>query len=409
MTQRRLKSLASAVAAPLAKRLAIEAAAQIKTGSLKVMFADGEVRSFGRPGDKPCASIRVLNDTFFARLVTGGEIAFGESYMDGLWQTPDLTSVLMLGILNRRHASPLMKRLNDASRFASRRLHLSRRNTHDGSRKNIEAHYDLGNDFYRLFLDETLTYSCALFESPDQSLADAQRNKYRSLCEKARLCAGDSVLEIGSGWGGFSIYAAQNYGCRVTTITISREQHDLASKRVMEAGLSDQIEVRFCDYRDVRGQFDKIVSIEMFEAVGAEYFETFFAKCDAALRPGGLMALQTIAVPDRTFEDLRDGVNWMQKYIFPGGMLPSLAAIERSLNRTSLAIAGVEDIGLNYPPTLRAWRQRFFENLPGVRDLGFDDRFIRMWEYYLCASEAAFSSRSASDLQIVIEKPLPVL
>jgi cyclopropane-fatty-acyl-phospholipid synthase len=191
----------------------------------------------------------------------------------------------------------------------------------------------------------------------------------------------------------------------VTTITISRQQHDLASRRIAEAGLSGQIEVRLCDYRDVQGSFDKIVSIEMFEAVGAEYFESYFSQCDQLLRAGGRMALQTIAVPDRTFEDLRDGVNWMQKYIFPGGMLPSLAAIEHALRPTSLVISSVEDIAPNYPPTLREWRRRFFSNIDAVRALGFDDRFVRMWEYYLCASEAGFLTRSTSDLQVVLEKP----
>ncbi|HEY7268439.1 MAG TPA: cyclopropane-fatty-acyl-phospholipid synthase family protein [Dehalococcoidia bacterium] len=392
------------MSAPVARRIVLEGAAHIGQGSLRAELPSGEVRTFGVPGREPEASIRVNDDAAFSRVLTGGEIAAGETYMDGLWDSPNLEKLLELGILNREHAPPMVKRLNDLSRSASRALHMSRNNTHEGSRDNVSAHYDLGNDFFRLFLDETLTYSCAVFASPEQPLADAQRNKYHRLCEKAGLFAGDHLLEIGSGWGGFAIYAAQNYGCRVTTITISKEQHGLATERVADAGLSDRVKVLYSDYRDVTGSFDKIVSIEMFEAVGAEYFETYFQKCDAVLKAGGRMALQTIAVPDRTFEDLRDGVNWMQKYIFPGGMLPSLEALQRASRSTSLRITDIEDVGKHYPPTLRAWRHRFFDNIDAVRALGFDERFVRMWEYYLCASEAGFTTRSTSDLQLVLDK-----
>jgi len=390
--------------AAAAKRLLVEAASRMRDGSIAVEFDNGQRRLFGQKGVPPSATLRILSPEFYGRVITAGEIGVGESYMDGLWRADDLTALLVAGIRNRRHAPAALKKLNDVSRFASRRLHLDRRNTQNGARDNIQAHYDLGNDFFRLFLDATLTYSCAVFESPGQDLAAAQRNKYRALCEKAGLGAGDHVLEIGSGWGGFAIYAAQSCGCRVTTITISREQLELARERVAEAGLDNRVEVEFCDYRDVAGRFDKIISIEMFEAVGADYFEAFFQKCDAVLKPGGRMALQTITVPDRAFEDLRDGVNWIQKYIFPGGMLPSLAEIERSIQRTNLVISAVEDIGLNYVRTLQLWRERFFANLDAVRALGFDDRFIRMWHYYLCASEAGFQTRSTGDLQIVLDK-----
>jgi cyclopropane-fatty-acyl-phospholipid synthase len=399
-----LLSSASGLSESVAKRIAIEAASHIREGHLEAVLPDGERRSFGRPGAEPSASIEVRDDAFFAKVLSGGEIAIGETYMDGLWSTPDLTALLVLGILNREHAPPLIKRLNEMSRAASRRLHLLRRNTPQGSRKNIEAHYDLGNDFYRLFLDGTMTYSCAVFSSPDEPIEQAQRNKYRMICEKAALAPSDHLLEIGSGWGSFAIFAAQNYGCRVTTITISREQHQLASGLVREALLEDQVDVSFLDYRDVSGRFDKIVSIEMFEAVGAEYFDTYFRKCDAALKPGGRMVLQTIAVPDHTFEELRDGVNWMQKYIFPGGMLPSPEALQRAVQGTGLRIRDVEDIGEHYPRTLREWRRRFVENQDAVKALGFDDRFVRMWEFYLCASEAGFTTRSTSDLQVVLEK-----
>ncbi len=401
------RSATSSLASAAGKRLLIEAASQIREGSLQVVFPDRASRVFGRPGAQPAAGLHILADEFFSRVLLGGEIGLGEAYMDGLWRSDDLVGLLALGIVNREHAPKAVKLLNDASRLASRGLHLGRRNTHAGSKENIRAHYDLGNDLFRLFLDETMTYSCAYFESDRESLADAQRAKYRRLCEKAGLTPADHVLEIGSGWGGFAIYAAETYGCKVTAITISREQLDLARSRVAEAGLSGQVAVEFCDYRDVGGCFDKIVSIEMFEAVGAEYFETFFQKCDSVLTSGGRLALQTISVPDRTFIDLRDGVNWMQKYIFPGGMLPSLSEIERSLQRTGLVVTGVEDIGLHYCRTLSLWREGFFANLAAVRALGFDQRFVRMWEYYLCASEAGFRTRSTGDLQVVFDKPGP--
>lgn len=387
-----------------ARRIALEAAGHMQVGRMDVELPGGEKRSFGKAGAEPYGAVRVFDDSFFPRALSGGEIAIGETYMDGLWAAEDLTALLMLGILNREHAPATIRRLNDISRNASRALHLNRRNTQDGSRENVQAHYDLGNAFFQLFLDETLTYSCPVYETPDQQLAEAQRHKYRVLCEQAEIVAGDHVLEIGSGWGGFALHAARALGCKVTAITISREQLALATERVAAAGLSGQVEIRFSDYRDLEGAFDKIVSIEMFEAVGAEYFDTYFQKCDAVLKPGGRMALQTIAVPEKTFQDLYDGVNWMQKYIFPGGMLPSLESLERSVAPTNLVIAASRDIASHYPPTLREWRRRFLENIDAVRALGFDDRFIRMWEFYLCASEAGFLTGAALDLQVVLEK-----
>jgi cyclopropane-fatty-acyl-phospholipid synthase len=282
--------------------------------------------------------------------------------------------------------------------------HRLRRNTKSQSRRNIAAHYDLGNDFYRLFLDETLTYSSAVFAAEDQSLAEAQRNKYRLIAEGAGLEAGQHVLEIGTGWGGFALYAAGQIGCRVTTITISREQHALATERVREAGLEHLVDIQLRDYRDVTGTYDAIVSIEMIEAVGAEYFETFFRACDAALRPGGRMSLQAITFPDVAYERQLRGANWIQTYIFPGGLCPSLAVIERSTHDTRLLIRRVADIGPHYARTLRAWRANFMSRLDAVRAQGFDDRFIRMWEYYLAISEAGFATGLTQDLQIEFEK-----
>jgi cyclopropane-fatty-acyl-phospholipid synthase len=249
-----------------------------------------------------------------------------------------------------------------------------------------------------------MTYSCAVFASADQPLADAQRNKYRAMAEGAHLRKGQHVLEIGSGWGGFAIWAAAEIGCRVTSITISEAQAELARERVRAAGLEDLVDIQLRDYREVQGTYDAIVSIEMLEAVGAEYFETFFEACDRALAPGGRLSLQSIAFPDVAYEPQRRGVNWIQRYIFPGGLLPSLAVIERSTHRTNLLVRSVTDIALDYARTLRLWRTSFLSQADAVRAMGFDDRFLRTWEYYLAISEAGFATGTCQDLQIVLEK-----
>jgi cyclopropane-fatty-acyl-phospholipid synthase len=249
-----------------------------------------------------------------------------------------------------------------------------------------------------------MTYSSAVFDSTEQSLADAQRNKYRRMAEGAGLRPGMHVLEIGSGWGGFAIYAASEFGCRVTSVTISKAQRDLAVERVRAAGLADLVDIQLRDYREIEGTYDAIVSIEMLEAVGAEYYGAFFEACDRALKPGGRLSLQTIAFPDAAYERQRRGANWIQLYIFPGGLLPSLSVIERSLHGTRLLVSGVTDIAPSYVRTLQAWRRRFMEKLDEVRAQGFDERFIRMWEYYLAISEAGFATGLTQDYQLVLEK-----
>ena len=400
-----LRRQAGNLAGEAVRGLLVQLASRIKRGSLRIEFPDGSVRLFGQAGASPAADLKILDPAFYRQVALGGEIGFGEAYVDGLWRSSDLVSLLSLGIVNRPHVNLNVPGFRRVTRLADRRLHLSRRNTSQQARDNIHAHYDLGNDFFRLFLDQTLTYSCACFSNPEQSLADAQHTKYLMLCEKARIRRDDHVLEIGSGWGGFAIYAARNYGCRVTTVTISEEQLNLARRRIEGAGLSELVDVVPRDYRDITGQYDAVVSIEMLEAVGAEYFPAFFKKVDDSLKPGRRAAIQVITVPERSYAGLRDGVNWVQKYIFPGGMLPSLAEIERSLAETSLLITEVQDIGPHYATTLRRWRTAFMDNLPAVRALGFDERFIRMWEYYLAVSEAGFLTRNTGDLQIVFEKP----
>jgi len=387
------------------ERVLLGAAARITHGRLTVVMPDGARRVFAGAGSRGGGGVLGVQDrAAFTRFLLDGETGAGESYMDGQWSSPDLVALLQLASVNRT-ALALGGGWWRAPTQAVRTLaHRSRRNTPGRARQNIVAHYDLGNELYRLFLDETLTYSSAVFASPDQSLADAQRNKYRLIAEGAGLREGMHVLEIGSGWGGFALFAAGELGCEVTTITLSDEQLALARERVAEAGLRERVRVELLDYRALSGRYDAIVSIEMLEAVGAEYFATFFETCDRVLEAGGRMSLQTIAMPDADYEEQRRGSNWIQKYIFPGGLIPSLAAIDRALGRTGLLISSVRDIAPHYARTLRAWRETFLGNAAAVRELGFDERFIRMWEFYLAQSEAGFSTGALQDLQIVLEK-----
>ena len=388
----------------LAIRLGLAAASRIRVGRLSVVMPDGRRRVFGDPASSRTAEIHIHDEAAAVRILLHGETGAGEAYMDGQWSSPDLEALIELAALNRSSLALTSGWWRLPLEIPRRLAHRARRNTKSKARENISAHYDLGNDFYRLFLDETMTYSAAVFETPDQSLADAQRAKYRRIAEGAGLRAGMHVLEIGTGWGGFALYAAGELGCRVTTITISREQHALATERVREAGLDDLVTVELRDYRDVTGEYDAIVSIEMLEAVGAEYYEAYFEACDRALKPGGRFSLQVITFPDVAYEAQRRGANWIQTYIFPGGLCPSLSVIERSSHGTRLLIREVRDIAPSYVRTLRAWRTRFLENVDAVRAQGFDDRFIRMWEYYLALSEAGFATGLSQDLQIVMEK-----
>ncbi len=388
----------------LALRMGLAAASRIRVGRLSVVLPDGQQRVYGDPASSRHAEIRIHDAAAAIRLLLHGETGVGEAYMDGQWSSPDVEALIELAALNRSALGLAARWWRLPLEIPRRLAHRARRNTKAKARENISAHYDLGNDFYRLFLDETMTYSSAVFESPDQSLADAQRTKYRRIAEGAGLRAGMHVLEIGTGWGGFALYAAGELGCRVTSVTISREQHDLARERVRAAGLEHLVGIELRDYRDVTGQYDAIVSIEMLEAVGAEYHAAYFEACDRALLPGGRLSLQVITFPDVAYEAQRRGANWIQTYIFPGGLCPSLAVVEQSSHGTRLLIREVRDIAASYARTLRAWRERFLANVDAVRAQGFDDRFIRMWEYYLALSEAGFAAGLTQDLQIVMEK-----
>jgi cyclopropane-fatty-acyl-phospholipid synthase len=387
-----------------ASRVAVDAVTRIRVGGLTVRAPDGTQRRFGDPAGTPQAELHLHHPSALRKLLLEGEVGGGDAYVEGLWSSPDLVALLSLAAMNRealrlsagwwRRPTALMRTL----------AHRRDRNTRAGSRRNIEAHYDLGNEFYRLWLDETMTYSSALFISDEASLADAQRAKYDRMAELAGVGPGKHVLEIGTGWGGFALHIARRFDCRVTTITISPAQQRLAQDQVRAAGLADRVDVRLCDYRDIEGRYDAIVSIEMLEAVGAEYLATFFAACDRALAPGGSLAIQVITFPNDAYEAQLRGANWIQRRIFPGGVLPSLAAIERALAGTRLLLTSTTDIRASYARTLMAWRTRFRDQLPAVRALGFDDRFVRRWEYYLAISEAGFRTGLAQDLQLGFEQ-----
>lgn len=401
---RRATAVAGGTITSVAERIGLAAASRIRIGQLTVVMPDGRRRVFGDADAARRAEIRIHDMDAAVRILLHGETGAGEAYMDGQWSSPDLEALIELAALNRSALSLAEGWWRVPLQVPRVLSHRARRNSRTQARQNISAHYDLGNDFYRLFLDETMTYSCAVFETPGQTLADAQRAKYRRIAEGAGLGTGMHVLEIGSGWGGFALYAAGELGCRVTSITISKEQHALARERVREAGLEHLVHIELRDYRDITGTYDAVVSIEMLEAVGAEYFATYFEAVDRALKPGGRFSLQVITFPDVAYERQRRGANWIQTYIFPGGLCPSLSVIEQSLHGTRLLLRDASDIGPHYATTLRAWRRRFLANLAEVRAQGFDDRFIRMWEYYLALSEAGFATGLTQDHQIVLER-----
>jgi len=335
--------------------------------------------------------LRVRDASFYRRVLLGGELGAAESYLRGEWETNDLPGLFRMLSRNAAALSQL-GRIADwlclPARVARR---LWTRNTERGSRQNIHAHYDLGNDFFRLFLDDTMTYSSGIFATRETSLREASVEKYDRICRRLRLEPGQHVVEIGTGWGGFAMHAARNYGCQVTTTTISSEQLAYAREQVEQAGLSDRVTLLCEDYRRLRGQFDRLVSIEMIEAVGAEYLPTYFRCCESLLRPGGEMVIQAITIPDQRFERYRRTQDFIQKYVFPGGCLPSLGAISGALERTeSLRLIHMEDFGQDYATTLAHWRKRFWERITEVRSLGLDERFVRLWDYYLSYCEAGF-------------------
>ena len=388
-----------------ARKIFFESLRDLRDGYLEIVCPD-ETYMFGRKDAELRAMAVIHDERFFVRALLGADIGMGESYMDGDWTTPDLVALVRVAVRNLRTLDAEHKFLSSLRAFASRVRHKLRANTIAGSKKNIRAHYDLGNEFYELFLDSQMMYSSAYFCGEDDSLEAAQREKIDLACRKLDLQAGDRVLEIGCGWGSFAIHAARNYGAHVTAVTISPAQFAYATERVNRADVArGSVQVVMEDYRKLEGRFDKIVSIEMFEAVGFDHYDDFFGACDRLLTPDGTMFLQTIALREQEIRDYRKRVDWIQTYIFPGSELASVVEIGRSLLRSGqLRVKNAESIGQHYAKTLSLWRERFFRRLAEVRELGFDERFTRMWDFYLGWCEGAFRERYVDAAQIVMTK-----
>ena len=384
---------------------------KMNKGSLSLSLPCGQQLEIGDGKGEVKASIVIKDPAFYKSLVLYGDIGFGEGYVNGLWDTDNITNVIKWVLLNIDNAPSVSGSKTktvalNVFKWLNRIYHNSRSNTISGSQKNIAEHYDLNNDFFATFLDPTMTYSSGYFANEKTSLLDSQYAKYERLAKQLNLQPTDHVLEIGSGWGGNAIYMAGTYGCKVTSVTISIEQQKLAMERVAAAGLSDQVEIIICDYRDIEGAFDKIVSIEMLEAVGHNYYEEYFAKCNAVLKSDGILAFQVITSPDSRYTSLRKGVDWIQKHIFPGSLLPSVAKLNEAINNTSdLTMVDLKDMGLDYARTLNIWCERFNKNLTEVKALGFDDIFIRKWQYYFNYCEAAFAMRNINVMQMVYTRP----
>ena len=353
-----------------------------------------------------CVTIDVLDFRFYSDIAFAGSVGAGEAYMQSFWTCSDLTALVRLLLINRHVLDSMDQSLSRLKLPLHKLLHWFNRNTRRGSRRNIEAHYDLGNELFEQFLDPTLMYSSAYYQTPTMSLEQAANTKLDRICLKLELSPDDHVLEIGTGWGGFAIHAAQHYGCQVTTTTISKQQYELACKRVKQAGLEDRITVLQDDYRDLQGQFDKLVSIEMVEAIGHQYLNTYFSHCSQLLKPNGMMLLQAITIADQLYDAALRDVDFIKRYIFPGGFLPSIAVMTNSIAKvTDMKLFHLEDIGPHYATTLRDWRQRFFQNIEPIKALGYSNTFIRMWDFYLCYCEGAFMERAIGTAQMLLVKP----
>lgn len=390
----------------ICQRLVFRFLSALQMGCIVVHLPNSEQHIFG---DEPSAfkvNLYIRDYRLFLRLAKDADIGLGEAYTDGLWDCDNLTRLMEIFVENRPYINDNNLKFAWLGRLFNRVGHIFKRNSLAGSRKNISFHYDLSNSFYSTFLDPTMTYSCALYNHPGDSLEQAQRNKLNAMIQKAQIMATDHVLEIGSGWGAFSIEAVRQTGCRVTTITLSEQQYALATQRVLEAGFQERISVKLCDYRKMTGQYDKIVSIEMFEAVGHQYYGTFFQTCDRLLKPNGLVAMQVITIADQNYEMYRKGVDWIQKHIFPGGTVPSLTAMTAAMTKhSSFMIEKLDNMGIHYARTLRDWREAFINNRDDIQQLGFDEAFRRSWEYYLCYCEAGFNKRVLGTLQFVLTRP----
>ncbi len=392
----------------LARILLLSQLRKIRYGRLRLVDV-GQDETFGSlteatPLD---VTIRVRSPRFYSDVVFAGTVGAGEAYMNGYWHCDDLTGLVRLMVINKHLMDDVDSGWSRLSAPLLKLAHWLNRNDKTGSRRNISAHYDLGNEFFELFLDETMAYSCGIFATAESTLLEASTAKFDAACSKLNLRPGQHLLEIGTGWGGLAIHAAKHYGCHVTTTTISREQYDLARERVDRAGLSGQVTLLLEDYRDLSGEYDALVSIEMIEAVGHQYLDTYFRQCSGLLKPNGAMLLQAITIRDQFYDQARRSVDFIKRFIFPGSFIPSVKAIGDSVERaTDLKIFHMEDIGPHYARTLKLWRERFLARQSEVRALGYPEAFVRMWEYYLCYCEGGFEERQLGDVQFLLTKPL---
>lgn len=391
----------------LAKRIVLSKLESMDKGLLQIVDDDQVFQMGDQLSNDLKVTISVRDPSFYSSLAFGGSVGVGEAYVRGDWDCNDLTNLVRLILINREVLDDVDKGSSSIRGVMNKFFHWFNKNTRTGSKRNISAHYDIGNELFELMLDETMMYSSAVYPDSDSSLEDASIHKLHRLCEKLELSEQDHLLEIGTGWGGLAVYAATHYGCRVTTTTISKQQYDYAHQLIEQKGLQDKITLLLEDYRDLEGQYDKLVSVEMIEAVGLEHLDTYFEKCSSLLKPEGLMCLQAITIQDQRYEQAKNEVDFIQKYIFPGGSLPSVTAISQALTRaTNMSIYNIDDIGRHYATTLKDWRERFFQQENKVKKLGYDESFIRLWEFYLCYCEGAFMERSTSAIQAVISKPL---
>jgi cyclopropane-fatty-acyl-phospholipid synthase len=388
---------------PRIVRLAFGFGSRLRRGTLDVTLPDGRRVRLGGMEPGPSAQMTIYGYGFAARLLNGGDIGIAEAYLHGEWDTTDLTQFLYLFCVNHDLIQAMLGD-NPMMRFVQIVRHWFNRNTKRQAKKNIYAHYDIGNAFYSAWLDPSMTYSSAIYEDASQDLTAAQNNKYRRLAEAIDLQPGHKVLEIGCGWGGFAEYAAKNYGAHVTGLTISREQRDFAQKRIQEAGLGDHVDIKFQDYRDERGQYDRIASIEMIEAVGEQFWPHYFSQLRDRLLPGGLVGIQAITIQDKFFKTYRREVDFIQRYVFPGGMLPSPEILKSLGAKFGVPVVRERIFGLDYAKTLATWRDNFRAAWPSLTPLGFDDRFRRLWEYYLAYCEAGFLSGNIDVRQVVFAK-----
>lgn len=389
----------------LCRKFALDFISQLKHGDITIVEGNQHY-CFGDSSAELKTVITVLEPAFYRKMVLSGSVGGGEAYINGFWRCDNLTALVRIFALNLETLDKLDSAITRLGRPILKLIDRGNRNSKQQAKKNIAAHYDLGNDMYRLFLDDSMMYSSAVYKDDSVSLAQAQQDKLKLICEKLQLKSTDHLVEIGTGWGGMAIYAAQHYGCKVTTTTISQQQYDYAKARIEQLGLQDNITLLLEDYRDLSGEYDKLVSIEMVEAVGEAYLDTYFEKCASLLKPDGLMVLQAITIVDQRYQQYVKEVDFIKRYVFPGGCLPSVSRMTDAISRnTNLVVRHLQDIGFDYARTLKHWSDNFMHSRDKVHQLGYDDNFVRLWQFYLSYCEGGFLERSTSAVHLVLSKP----